>query len=175
MASRVQARFSDALIVHRLDMETSGLLAMGRGATAQRQMSILFLKRLVEKRYVAVVHGLLARDSGTIDLPLIADWPNRPRQKVDFVSGKPAVTHFRVVARDTQTNRTRVELNPITGRSHQLRMHMLALGHPIVGDRLYACPEVAPLSPRLLLHAESLAFTHPLNGAEMRLHSPEPF
>ena len=161
LAQQVQQRYTDALVVHRLDMATSGLILMARGAEWQRTYSRLFAERAVQKRYVAVVHGLLEQNSGQIDLPLIADWPNRPKQKVDVISGKPSLTLFRVVYREQSTNRTWLELQPVTGRSHQLRVHLQAIGHPIVGDRLYAPPAWQNDAPRLLLHSQELALTHP--------------
>jgi len=136
MVSRVQLRVPEALTVHRLDMATSGLLVFARGPDMQRALSLAFQDRGVSKRYVAVVHGLVQPDDGVVDLPLIADWPNRPRQMVCHERGKPSQTRFQVLARDAVTAQTRVALEPITGRSHQLRVHMLALGHPIVGDPL---------------------------------------
>ena len=160
-ASRVRQLFSDALTVHRLDMETSGLLLFARGIDAQRALSRAFESRQVEKRYVAVVDGLMENDSGEIDLPLICDWPNRPRQIVDHTIGKPSLTHWRVLARDAQVNTTRVELSPVTGRSHQLRVHMNEIGHPILGDALYGTDESRAAAPRLLLHATRLRFPHP--------------
>jgi len=127
-ARRVQHLFHNALVVHRLDQATSGLLAFARGAMAQRQLSRAFAERRVAKRYVALVDGLLAEDIGRIDLPLAADWPQRPRQKVDELHGKVSLTLWRVLARDVASGRTRVELEPVTGRSHQLRVHLLAIG-----------------------------------------------
>lgn len=173
MASRVQALVPDALVVHRLDMATSGLLVFARSKAAQSALGDAFARREVAKRYVAVVAGELAHDEGEIDLPLIADWPRRPLQKVDHATGKPSLTRYRVIAR--QPGRTRVALEPLTGRSHQLRVHLLALGHPIVGDTLYAPPEVAAQSPRLLLHAHTLAFAHPASGEALSFESPLPF
>ncbi len=173
MASRVQALLPDALVVHRLDMATSGLLVFARSKAVQRSLSHAFAQREVSKGYVAVVAGELAHDSGEIDLPLIADWPNRPLQKVDHATGKPSLTHYRVLLR--QDGRTRVALSPLTGRSHQLRVHLQALGHPILGDTLYAPPEVVALSPRLLLHASTLAFSHPITQEAMRFESPPSF
>ena len=161
LAQQVQQRYPDALVVHRLDMATSGLILMARGTDWHRAYSRLFAERAVHKSYVAVVHGLMQQDSGQIDLPLIADWPNRPRQKVDAILGKPSLTLFRVVARDQSTNRTRVELQPVTGRSHQLRVHLEAIGHPIVGDRLYAPLPRQNDAQRLLLHSQELALNHP--------------
>ena len=183
MAARVQARYPDALIVHRLDMDTSGLLLMARGKEMQRLLSELFLRREVDKRYVAVVHGQVEADSGVVDLPLMTDWPNRPRQKVDHELGKPSQTRYWVRHRDEQHNITRVELEPITGRSHQLRVHMLSLGHPIVGDPLYGpageagsgSEQASPSMGRLLLHAADLSFTHPVSGEVIRLSSQAPF
>ncbi|GAB4569473.1 MAG: bifunctional tRNA pseudouridine(32) synthase/23S rRNA pseudouridine(746) synthase RluA [Rhizobacter sp.] len=173
MASRVQALADDALVVHRLDMATSGLLVFARGKAAQRQLSQAFAQREVGKTYVAVVAGQVAQDSGEIDLPLITDWPNRPRQKVDFDTGKPSLTRYRVLSRSQHD--TRVALEPLTGRSHQLRVHLLALGHPIVGDALYAPPEVLARSTRLLLHAQSLSLAHPASGATLQFDSLAPF
>lgn len=148
-SARVQALYPDALIVHRLDQATSGLLLFALGAAAQRELSADFAERRVGKLYVAVVSGHLTGE-GLIDLPLAADWPNRPRQQVDHVRGKPSQTRWRVLA--SEGPNTRVELMPITGRSHQLRVHMASLGHAIVGDALYAA-DAAPASSRLLLHA----------------------
>jgi tRNA pseudouridine32 synthase/23S rRNA pseudouridine746 synthase len=175
LASRVQAEFPDARIVHRLDMATSGLIVLARGAAMERALSIAFQKRQVEKLYVAVVAGQIAEDSGEIDLPLITDWPNRPRQKVDFELGKPSLTGFEVLARDAARNASRVALTPHTGRSHQLRVHLLAIGHPILGDDLYGDAASRTAAPRLLLHATRLALPHPLSGAELTLESPPDF
>lgn len=173
MASRVQALVPDALVVHRLDMATSGLLVFARGKAAQSALGAAFAQRGVAKRYIAVVAGPLAHDSGEVDLPLIADWPNRPLQKVDRAAGKPSLTRYQVLEREP--GHTRVALEPLTGRSHQLRVHMQALGHPIVGDALYAPPEVAAQSPRLLLHAHTLAFAHPVTGEPLFFESFPPF
>jgi tRNA pseudouridine32 synthase/23S rRNA pseudouridine746 synthase len=170
--TRLQAQVPDALVVHRLDMATSGLLLFARGTRMQRALSAAFAARQVHKRYVAVVHGRLAQTSGEIDLPLAADWPNRPRQQVDAVHGKPSLTRYRVLAFDATRDRTRVELEPVTGRAHQLRVHLLALGHPIVRDALYGA---ADDSDRLLLHASALAFDHPASGASMHIESAVPF
>jgi tRNA pseudouridine32 synthase/23S rRNA pseudouridine746 synthase len=154
--ARVAARLQDALVVHRLDMATSGLLAFARGPAVQRELSRAFAERQVDKRYCAVVDGLVADEHGEIDLPLAADWPRRPRQRVDEGHGKPSLTRWRVVNRDAATATTRLVLEPVTGRSHQLRVHLAAIGHPIVGDALYAPPAVAEAAPRLLLHASRL-------------------
>jgi len=175
LATRVQAEYSDALIVHRLDMETSGLLVMARGKAMHRQLSMLFQDRRVEKCYQARVAGELRQPEGEIDLPLITDWPNRPRQKVDWELGKPSLTRYQMLAFDPASHTSRVALMPVTGRSHQLRVHMLALGHPILGDRLYAPDEVVAMSPRLCLHAEVLEFSHPASGEKMILRAPLPF
>jgi tRNA pseudouridine32 synthase / 23S rRNA pseudouridine746 synthase len=161
--SRVQQALPDALTVHRLDMETSGLMLFARGIDAQRAISRAFENRHVEKRYVAVVDGLMQNDSGEIDLPLICDWPNRPRQIVDHTIGKPSLTRYRVLSRDETKRTTRVELSPVTGRSHQLRVHLASIGHCILGDSLYASDEARAASVRLLLHAEFLKFAHPVN------------
>ena len=178
LAAQVQARYPDALIVHRLDMATSGLMVMARGAAAQRALSKAFAAREVEKRYLAVVAGRLDAPPepwGTIDLPIIVDWPNRPRRIVDLIHGKPSVTRWRVLAYDASGSTTRVELEPFTGRSHQLRVHLRELGHPILGDALYAPPDVHALSKRLLLHAWSLSFAHPATGEALAFACPAPF
>lgn len=170
---RVREAVPDALVVHRLDMATSGLVLFARGPAAQRTLSAAFATRRVDKRYVAVVHGRLADDAGTIALPLAADWPNRPRQKVDPDRGKPSTTHYTVLARSAAT--TRLALEPRTGRSHQLRVHLAAIGHPILGDTLYGDAAVQAAAPRLLLHAAGLAFAHPLDGRALAFESPVPF
>lgn len=173
-AARVQALYGDAQIVHRLDMATSGLLLMARGAEMQRVLSGVFQDRAVVKRYEAIVSGLIACDSGEIDLPLMADWPQRPRQKVDRLHGKPSLTRYRVLQRDPVSGTTRLELQPVTGRTHQLRVHLQAIGHPIVGDSLYAPPDAASPS-RLMLHAGTLQLRHPTTGEPLILSSAVPF
>lgn len=175
MAARVQAFCPDALVVHRLDQATSGLFLMARGAPAQRRLSGAFAAREVHKRYVAMIMGLPAEDEGEVELPLSADWPNRPRQVVDRVTGKPSRTLWRVLARDGDTGTSRVELQPVTGRSHQLRVHMQAIGHPILGDALYAPPGVQELAARLMLHAARLELAHPVTGQPARFESTVPF
>lgn len=161
---RVQAQFPEALVVHRLDQATSGLLLFARGADAQRSLSRLFEQRRIVKRYIAEVWGELDAAEGEIDLPLAADWPNRPRQIVDPVRGRPSLTRWRRLA--VGHGRSRLELEPLSGRAHQLRVHCLSLGHPIVGDALY---DPARPAPRLLLHATQLQ----LPG--LTLSSPCPF
>ncbi|WP_310461313.1 RluA family pseudouridine synthase [Sphaerotilus sp.] len=175
MSARVQQRLPDALVVHRLDMATSGLLLMARGAAAQRLLSAAFAERQVAKRYTAVVAGQIDADHGEVNLPLICDWPNRPRQMVDHVRGKPALTRWRVLSRQPAAGTTRVELEPVTGRSHQLRVHLQSIGHPIVGDELYAATQWQQAAPRLLLHACHLAFAHPLSGAALAFDDPAAF
>ena len=173
--ARVAAEFPDALIVHRLDQSTSGLIVFARGEAMQRALSGAFAARLVDKRYEAVVAGVIERDTMDIDLPLIVDWPNRPRQMIDHERGKPSLTRVRVLSRDVDAGTTRVELEPVTGRSHQLRVHLLAAGHPILGDALYAPPEVLRLAPRLLLHARDLSLPAVLDAPSLTLHEPAPF
>lgn len=181
VASRIQADYGDALVVHRLDMATSGLMLMARGAAAQRTLAAAFAQRAVDKRYVAVVAGLVDGPAGVawqeVDLPLAADWPARPRQKVDPALGKPSLTRYRVLERhaDGAASWTRVELRPETGRTHQLRVHMAALGHPILGDTLYAPSEVQARAPRLLLHASALALDEPGSERRLRFESEAPF
>jgi tRNA pseudouridine32 synthase/23S rRNA pseudouridine746 synthase len=179
-SARAQAQWPDALIVHRLDMATSGLLLLARGAAMQRALSMAFEARQVHKRYVALVGGHLPPPAdawGEIDLPLMSDWPQRPRQKVD-PAGRPSRTRWRVLAHETDAQgraQTRLELEPVTGRAHQLRVHLQALGHPILGDALYADADDLTRSERLLLHASELALVHPLSGETLHWHSPPPF
>lgn len=168
LSARAQALWPDALVVHRLDQATSGLFVMARGAQAQRRLGRAFETRQVHKTYVAVVEGSLADDAGEVTLPLAADWPNRPRQQVDALRGRPALTRWRMLQR--RAERCLVELQPVTGRSHQLRVHLQAIGHPIVGDDLYGTA-----GPRLLLHATALELPHPEHGRPVHLHSPAPF
>lgn len=175
LVARVQAVHADALAVHRLDMATSGLIVLARGAAMHRALSMAFAGRQVHKRYEAVVDGLLVGDEGEIDLPLIADWPNRPRQMVDHAIGKPSLTRWRVIGRDAAAGRTRVALFPVTGRSHQLRVHLSAIGHAILGDDLYAPPLAATATPRLLLHASELRLAHPVTGEALAFDCPVPF
>lgn len=175
LLNRLLPRYPNSRIVHRLDQPTSGLVIIPQSHQALRHIGRQFEQRQVDKRYIAEVAGLLAEDGGEVDLPLICDWPNRPRQMVDRDKGKPALTRYRVLARDPASNRTRVALTPVTGRSHQLRVHMLALGHPIVGDSLYAPAQVAGASPRLLLHAEFIRFTHPASGEPISVTQAAPF
>lgn len=171
LSARVQAIYPDALIVHRLDMDTSGLLCFARGAEAQRRLNRSFEERLVGKRYCACVIGRLDGE-GEIDLPLAVDWPNRPKSKVDPVCGKPSRTRWRATGYDASSATTRVELEPVTGRSHQLRVHLATLGFPILGDPLYAPP--IPAS-RMYLHAMALALFHPADGRPVEFFSPPPF
>ncbi|MDF9391704.1 MULTISPECIES: RluA family pseudouridine synthase [Methylococcus] len=179
LSGRAQARYPDALIVHRLDMATSGLMVMARGPAAQRVLSQAFACREVLKRYEAVVHGILEAPPDSedgwsrIDLPLVLDWPNRPLQKVDPLHGKPSLTRWRILGRETDA--TRVELEPVTGRSHQLRVHLAALGHPILGDPLYGHEAARFRAGRLLLHAKTLGLSHPESGEWLAFESPVPF
>ena len=173
LVGRVQQAHPGACTVHRLDMATSGLMLLARGPDMQRALSRSFEQRAVHKRYEAVVHGLVAADTGSSDAPLAADWPRRPLQKVDFDTGKPSLTRWQVLGRDAAAQRTRLCLEPVTGRTHQLRVHMMALGHPIVGDALYGSD--TPPAPRLLLHACELRFTHPVDGRDCHFDSTPPF
>jgi tRNA pseudouridine32 synthase/23S rRNA pseudouridine746 synthase len=170
LIARLQALYPRVLLVHRLDTDTSGVMVFARTAAAQANLSMQFEKRETAKHYVARVHGSVTGDSGTVDLPLIVDWPNRPRQHVDHATGRPAVTDWRVLSRGE--GETRMQLTPHTGRTHQLRVHMAELGHPILGDPLYAPPSD---HPRLMLHAERLAFRHPATGEAVAFTAPCPF
>ena len=177
MSLRVQQHFTNALVVHRLDQATSGLMLMARGLVMQRNLNLMFETRKVDKTYVAIAHGLVALDEGCIDLPLAADWPARPKQKVDITAGKTALTRYKVLARDVQNRSTRLELAPITGRTHQLRVHLCAIGHPIVGDALYGRTTASAhtTANRLLLHAQHLALVHPEAGQTLEWHASAEF
>lgn len=172
LMARLQAAFPEALLVHRLDMDTSGVMVFARTPQAQRHLGLQFEKRQVKKVYLARVWGEMAEKEGHIDLPLIVDWPNRPRQHVNFETGKPAQTDWRRVRVEEGT--TRVRLMPKTGRSHQLRVHMKEIGHPILGDPFYATGPALEF-PRLMLHAESLKLRHPEGGRGMSFRVPAPF
>ncbi|AAU92120.1 RluA family pseudouridine synthase [Methylococcus capsulatus] len=179
LSARVRARYPDALVVHRLDMATSGLMVMARGIAVQRILSQSFARREVLKRYEALVHGVLETPPETengwssIDLPLLSDWPNRPLQKVDPLHGKPSLTRWRILGHEDGA--TRVELEPVTGRSHQLRVHLAALGYPVLGDPLYGHEVAKSRAGRLLLHARTLGFFHPVSGEWLEFESPVPF
>lgn len=160
LVARIQAVFGDALTVHRLDMATSGLMVFARGHVMQRTLSELFRERKIDKRYVAIVVGKLTSLDGEINLPLITDWPNRPLQKIDHQLGKPSLTRYVLLGFDNASYSSRISLEPVTGRTHQLRVHMAAIGHSILGDALYGDITSAP---RLLLHACSLRFIHPIS------------
>ena len=172
LLARVQAAYPTALLVHRLDRDTSGVMVFALTPHAQRHLGLQFEKRQTRKTYVARVAGEMAEKSGTVDLPLIVDWPNRPRQKVCHETGKQAVTDWNVLRKGE--GETRVRLMPRTGRSHQLRVHMLALGHPILGDPFYA-EGAARDHPRLMLHSEELRLRHPDGGKGARFRDPAPF
>ncbi|MFY0679030.1 MAG: RluA family pseudouridine synthase [Thalassovita sp.] len=172
LITRLQAVFPQALLVHRLDRDTSGVMVFGLTAHAQRHLSMQFEKRTTKKTYVARVQGQLTPKTGTIELPLIVDWPNRPRQVVDHENGKAAITEYRVL-RQNETE-SRVRLTPRTGRTHQLRVHMLALGHPILGDPLYAEGEAAQYD-RLMLHSEELRIKHPDGGKGLSFRAKAEF
>ena len=173
LLARVQAAFPEALLVHRLDLDTSGVMVFALTPQAQRHLGLQFERRYVKKTYVARVAGRLEPRTGTVDLPLIVDWPNRPRQMVDYENGKPAETGWRVLRHEDGA--TRVRLFPKTGRSHQLRVHMLALGHPILGDPLYGSEKSRAAAPRLQLHSEALRLRHPDGGRGMTFKAAPPF
>jgi tRNA pseudouridine32 synthase / 23S rRNA pseudouridine746 synthase len=173
LASRVQAIYPEALIVHRLDRDTSGLIVMARDAESQRHLSRQFQDRLAEKTYLAVVFGRLVADAGCMDWPMRKDFDRPPRHRVDPVLGRPATTFWRVLSRGS--DRTRLELTPRTGRSHQLRVHLEQLGHPILGDNLYAHDKALDLAERLLLHSSRLALEHPSTGQKLSWTCDCPF
>jgi tRNA pseudouridine32 synthase/23S rRNA pseudouridine746 synthase len=192
LSTRIQQLFPDALVVHRLDMATSGLMVFARGEAMQRELSRMFREREVTKRYVALVAGVLENEVGEIDLPLMVDWPNRPKSKVDHESGKPSLTRYRLLGAESLSSRaevgasfdtasptqderesivSRVELEPITGRTHQLRLHLASIGHPIIGDTLYDGRK----AERLMLHATRLAFDHPITAKPLYFQSDAPY
>lgn len=174
LLTRIQADFPAAQAVHRLDMATSGVIVVALNKAAERELKRQFREREPKKYYIARVWGHLVQDEGVVALPLICDWPNRPRQKVCFDTGRAAQTEYRVLSRDAD-GCTRVKLMLITGRSHQLRVHMLALGHPILGDGFYAHPQAQALAQRLQLHAQTLHLTHPAFHTPMHFHAEPDF
>lgn len=165
----------DPVIVHRLDLETSGLMVVGRTPLAASRLGWQFQHRKVKKRYIAIVDGLVEADHGEVDLPLIVDWDNRPLQKICHDTGKASLTRWAVLGRDAGKARTRLSLEPVTGRSHQLRVHMMAIGHPIIGCQLYAPDAICEASPRLLLHAKQLCFAHPATESQLAFEAPATF
>lgn len=173
LASRVQAAFPAAVVVHRLDRDTSGLMLMALDADAQRNLGRQFETRSVRKRYECLVAGLPTTDDGLVDLPIARDPLRPPRYRIDPESGRPSQTRWRVIARFA--TRARVEVEPITGRSHQIRLHMATLGHPILGDPLYADAAGLAAAPRLFLHATDLTVRHPDDDRPITWHSPCPF
>lgn len=174
LTTRVQKEYPDALSVHRLDMSTSGLLILARGKEMHRRLSRSFRDHGVRKCYIAMIAGQIAAAEGAVDLPLGPDWPNRPRQKVDIAAGKSSLTRFRLLSYDAASGASRVALEPVTGRTHQLRVHMAAIGHPILGDRLYG-DQTGSAAPRLMLHARMLSFIHPFSLEPLTLTSAAPF
>ena len=176
LEARVQARHPDrpaTKVVHRLDKDTSGLIVLAFDKAALGALGSQFEHRKVEKYYVARVAGDIEEDEGLIDLPLATDWENKPRQRVDYERGRSSQTRWQVLAREDGT--TRLKLVPLTGRTHQLRVHMVAIGHPILGDSFYAPPEIVAAADRLQLHAEMLGFTHPASAQWVQFVAPAPF
>ncbi len=183
LSARAQAVYPDALIVHRLDMATSGLVLMARGIENQRRLSAAFEARKVAKRYFALVAGTPEASSpewSSIELPIGADWPNRPKQRIDLERGRASVTRWRPAQgvkaqQHSGVPYTPIELEPVTGRTHQLRVHMTAIGHPLLGDKLYAPPPIADAVNRLMLHAAALGFEHPVTGECLQFANAAPF
>ncbi len=159
--ARLLAKFGEIHVVHRLDMDTSGVMVMARHKQALSHLSRQFQQRTTVKYYQAWVDGWVQEEEGEVSLPLRCDWPNRPKQMVDLIEGKPSLTRFNVLAYDAKRDATLVRLFPVTGRSHQLRVHMAALGHPILGCRFYAHAEAVAKASRLQLHAQYLRLRHP--------------
>ncbi|MBL4802750.1 MAG: bifunctional tRNA pseudouridine(32) synthase/ribosomal large subunit pseudouridine synthase RluA [Emcibacter sp.] len=173
LSQRVQNEFKTATVVHRLDMDTSGVMIMALNIEAHRYISKQFEKRATEKSYVAHLYGVMEQDEGEIDLPLILDWPNRPRHIVDHENGKPSLTRWKVL--DRAKDYTRIGFYPVTGRTHQLRVHAQAINHPILGDTLYAHDTARGMADRLMLHAEKLTLTHPYTKEIMHFTSDPEF
>ena len=173
LEARARAEFPNALLVHRLDLETSGVFIMALNKDAQANLGKQFERRKVEKSYIAEIWGYPAEDEGLVDLPLRCDWERRPKQMVCHEHGRPAQTYWQVLER--KENSARVELRPVTGRSHQLRVHMMALGHPILGDPFYAPDEAREGIQRLQLHAQTLSLFHPAGGKRVTFNDPAPF
>lgn len=173
LETRAQTEYPEARTVHRLDMATSGVWVMARKRDMMRHLGLQFERRHTSKTYIARVWGEIEKDEGFIDEPIIVDWPNRPKQKICYETGKSAQTSWRVLERTKGT--TRVELTPITGRTHQLRIHMQHIGHPILADRIYAHEEAFVLADRLQLHAASITLRHPIGGEPITFKSPTPF
>ena len=172
LITRIQSEYPTALLVHRLDRDTSGVMVFALSPNAQRHLGLQFEKRQTKKTYVARVWGQIKADTGTVDLPIIVDWPNRPKQMICHETGRAAVTDWQVINRNR--GETRVKLSPKTGRSHQLRIHMLALGHPILGDLFYGTPE-SQEATRLMLHSHRLRLRHPDGGEMMDFRAKLPF
>jgi tRNA pseudouridine32 synthase / 23S rRNA pseudouridine746 synthase len=175
LSSRVQVHFPEALVVHRLDQATSGLMLMARSLGVQRTLSRAFEARQVHKEYVAIVQGQMAQGGGDIALPLMADWPRRPMQKVDMQNGKAALTRWRVLHADGAANTSHLLLEPVTGRTHQLRVHLCAIGHAIVGDTLYGEQVQLPKPARMMLHAQRMELAHPETGQILQISCEAPF
>lgn len=173
LQTRALAAYPGAGTIHRLDKDTSGVIVMGKSKWAHGRIGIQFEKRLTRKAYIARVWGEMADNEGLIDLPLATDWENKPRQRVDFERGRSAQSAWRVI--DREKGATRVELTPLTGRTHQLRVHMRQIGHPILGDEFYATGDALAAAPRLQLHAAHLGFRHPEGGADVDFYAPVPF
>lgn len=172
---QIKISFESALVVHRLDMGTSGVIVFALHKQAQIELGRLFEQRKVKKTYIAEVHGIIIASNGEIHAPLICDWPARPRQKIDWIQGKASSTTFKVLSRNRPQNSSRVQLTPFTGRSHQLRVHMLQIGHPILGDALYAPSASDASPPRLRLHSMSLAFVHPFSKQVVTIYCAPDF
>jgi tRNA pseudouridine32 synthase / 23S rRNA pseudouridine746 synthase len=171
LADQLRTTYGSVFVVHRLDQATSGLMVFARNKACERELSKQFQLRAVEKRYVARVSGAIECVSGEINLPLIADWPNRPKQMVDHKRGKPSATRWCLIGTDSEQKTSLLQLTPVTGRTHQLRVHLAAIGHPIMGDRLYGGVQAV----RLMLHAQSLAFVHPVTGEQMQFECAADF
>lgn len=175
LLTRLKDSYATPYLVHRLDLDTSGVMVVALSKEAAAKLGRLFERREVEKHYIALVDGLVEQDHGVIELPLTVDWPKRPMQKVCFESGKPSKTEYKVLQRDVEDNRSRVQLLPHTGRTHQLRLHMASIGHAIIGCDMYAPDDVCKSGERLFLHALRLSFSNPFTHQLVQLESSPPF
>lgn len=175
LITRIQKTHPSAVIIHRLDLDTSGILIVPIERETMSKLARQFQEREIEKSYQALVWGKVEAQYGSIDLPIKTDWPNRPKQKIDISDGKKALTDFENLGYDAKTNATRLALYPVTGRTHQLRIHCMSFNHPIMGCDMYAHEQAFNAAPRLLLHAESIAFTHPKTNKRLSFRSKVPF
>ena len=175
LITRLQQQFPSASMVHRLDLDTSGIMVIPLSKTVHSHISRQFQERKVYKEYTAVIYGLPKMNRGEINFPIKCDWENRPKQIVDYGNGKQAQTFYKVLERIPELNQSRITLYPVTGRTHQLRLHLKAIKHPILGCDMYAHEKALGMAKRLMLHATRLEFEHPITGKTLRKLCPPEF